>query len=162
MLITSYCFELEKIIGKVAETVRTYMNYLSDICIAFTNLQGKFPVPTDPNFLIQSMLNIFNCFVNDWRQEDVKLPKELEEICINAVVFAQIWSIGVALDETTRPKFDKFYQELLAQEDVLNKYKLDLPQFEPKKIPVKMGEYKSVFDLYFDKERVNWLNWLKT
>ena len=108
-LIVSYCNALEPVIGKTFETIKALMTYFSDLCVNFTNLQGKFPVPTDPNFLVNSMLNVFNCYVNDWRQEDVKLPKEHEDMCINAVVFAHIWSIGVALDETTRPKFDKFF-----------------------------------------------------
>jgi hypothetical protein len=110
VLITSYSSDLEKVIGaKSTEPVRQLMNYMADLCILFTNLHGKFPVPTDPNFLVRSMLNVFDCYVNDWRKEDVKLPKEHEEMCINAVIFAHIWSIGVALDETTRPKFDKFF-----------------------------------------------------
>jgi dynein heavy chain len=110
-LITSYCNDLEKILGKTADVVRTYMHYFSDCSIAFTNMQGKFPVPTDPNFLINSMLNMFECFVKDWRSDEVavKIPKEAEEICMHAVIFAHIWSIGVALDETTRPKFDVFF-----------------------------------------------------
>lgn len=33
---------------------------------------------------------------------------------------------------------------------------------EPKKIPVKMGEFKSVFDIFFERDKINWLNWLKT
>jgi hypothetical protein len=85
------------------------MNHMADACIAFTNMKGKFPVPADPNFLIASMLNVFDCFVRDWKQEEAKLPREMEEMCINAVVFAHIWSIGIALDEYTRPKFDTFF-----------------------------------------------------
>lgn len=163
-LITSYCNDLEKFLGKTAETVRTLMHYLSDCCIEFTNTRGKFPVPTDPNFLINSMLNMFECYVKDWRSDEVsvKIPKEAEEMVIHSVIFAHIWSIGVALDETTRPKFDLFFQEILNNEDVNAKYKLDLPNFEVKKIPVKLGEFKSLFDLYFDRDKITWINWLKT
>lgn len=25
-----------------------------------------------------------------------------------------------------------------------------------------MGDYKSVFDLYFERDKINWINWLKT
>lgn len=139
------------------------MHYLSDTCIAFTNIAGKFPVPTDPNFLINSMLNIFDSYICDWKLEETpKIPREAEEMCINIVVFAHIWSIGCALDETTRPKFDKFFQDMLAMDDVNTKYKLDIAHFEPKKIPTKMGDYKSVFDLYFDRDKLLWINWLKT
>lgn len=90
------------------------MHYFADAAIAFTNLKGRFPVPTDPNFLINSMLNVFDCYVHDWKQEDAKVPREAEEMCQNAVLFSVIWSIGAALNEATRPKFDMFMQELLA------------------------------------------------
>jgi len=83
-------------------------------------------------------------------------------MCVNAVLFSVIWSIGAALDETTRPKFDTFLQELMAQEDVNTKYRLDIPNFETKKIPIKLGDYKSTFDLYFDRDKIQWINWLKT
>lgn len=164
-LITSYCNNLEKLIEKkIVDTIRSQMHYLSDISVEFTLKFGKFPVPTDPNFLINSMLNMFECFVKDWRNTEVavKIPKEADEMLQNAVIFAQIWSIGVALDEFTRPKYDTMIQEILANEDVNAKYNLDLPNFEVKKIGVKLGEFKSVFDLYFDRDKMAWINWLKT
>lgn len=162
VLITSYCNDLEKYIGKTAENIKQMMYHFADACIAFTNSNGKFPVPTDPNHLVNSMINIFDCYVRDWKQEDAKIPREMEEMCNNAVVFANIWSVGAALDETTRPKFDIFFQDLLAAEDVNKKYNLDLPAFEAKKIPVKLGDFKSVFDLFFERDKINWINWLKT
>lgn len=81
-LITSYCNNLEKVIGKISETVRGYMHYLSDACIEYTNKVGKFPVPTDPNFLVNSMLNMFECYIKDWRSTEVavKIPKEADEM----------------------------------------------------------------------------------
>ena len=51
---------------------------------------------------------------------------------------------------------------MLGQEDVNTKYRLDIPNYEAKKINVKMGEFKSIFDLYFDREKLNWINWTKT
>lgn len=50
----------------------------------------------------------------------------------------------------------------MATEDINTKYKLDMPNFEPKKIPIKLSEYKSIFDLFFDKDKILWINWLKT
>lgn len=112
-LITSYCNDLEKIIGKTSEVIRNLMYYMSDCSIAFAMKYGKFAVPTDANFLISSMLKIFDCYVSDWRLEDAKIPREHEDICINAIVFAHIWSIGAASDEFSRPKIDKFFTELI-------------------------------------------------
>lgn len=47
-------------------------------------------------------------------------------------------------------------------ENVNTKYKLDIENCEPKKINIKLGEYKSLFDLFFDKEKMIWINWIKT
>jgi len=47
-------------------------------------------------------------------------------------------------------------------EDVNAKYRLDIENFEAKKINIKMGEFKSCFDQYYDKDRNMWINWLKT
>ena len=161
-LVNSYCNALEKYIGKTAEVVRGLMHYILDTSIAFTNVKGKFPVPTDPNFLVSGFLNVFDCYVADWKLEDAKVPKEAEDMCINAIVFAVVWSIGAALDETTRPKFDQFLQEILGQEDVNTKYRLDLPSWEPKKVNAKLGDFKSIFDLFYERDKQNWINWLKT
>jgi dynein heavy chain len=30
------------------------------------------------------------------------------------------------------------------------------------KIPSKIGEYKSLFDLYYDQEEMKWINWMST
>jgi hypothetical protein len=67
---------------KIVDTIRTQMHYLSDISIEFTQKFGKFPVPTDPNFLVNSMLNMFECYVKDWRSTEVavKIPKEADEM----------------------------------------------------------------------------------
>jgi hypothetical protein len=54
------------------------------------------------------MLNIFDAFLQDFRGEDVKVPKEFEEMVPNFAVFALIWSVGGALDDNNRPKFDEF------------------------------------------------------
>ena len=66
-LITSYCADLEKCIGKVAENIRGLMYYIADASIEFTNFHGKFPVPSDPNHLVNSMLNMFDCYVKEWK-----------------------------------------------------------------------------------------------
>jgi len=144
------------------------MLYFIDAAITFTDYNGKFPVPTDANFLVNSMINLFECFIHDFRCQDgeedatSKLPKEIDEIVNQALLFALIWSIGGALDEHSRPKFDVFLQELLAGEDIAIKYKLDMPDFTAKKFPAKMGEFKSLFEMYYDRSKLMWVNWLKT
>ena len=111
---------------------------------------------------MNSLLNIFDSFINDFRGEDVKLPKEFEEMVPNFILFALIWSIGGGIDENYRPKFDEFVQDLISGANVNEKYDLDLTEWEPKKLNVKLPDFKSLFDLYYDKEKLIWLNWIKT
>ena len=92
----------------------------------------------------------------------MKPPKEIDEIVNQALLFAVIWSIGGALEETTRPKFDAFLSELITGEDVATKYSLEVEGFAAKKFPAKLGEYASLFDNYYDKDKLMWMNWVKT
>jgi len=68
---------------------------------------------------VHNFLHIFDIFVLEWGAEESKgAPPNAEEICMNAIVFAGIWGIGGQIEETTRPKFDKFFQQLIVGEDV--------------------------------------------
>jgi len=94
---------------------------------------------------------LFDIFLFDWRGEDSKgAPSNAEEICYNAIVFAAIWGIGSQIEEKTRPKFDKFLQQLIIGEDVQEQYKIDIPRMNPTKIPNKINvEINSLFDLSY-------------
>jgi dynein heavy chain len=83
---------------------------------------------------------------------------------INALIYGTIWGIGGCIDETTRANFDVFFQDLLIGENVIEKYKVDLGEkkYDAMKIPNKMGEYKSLFDIYFDQNDMKWINWFNT
>jgi len=45
---------------------------------------------------------------------------------------------------------------------VIEKHRLDLPATDAKKVPVKMGDFKSLFDVFFERDKINWISWLKT
>lgn len=167
-LIDSYCDSLTELMPKLAPTLREWMHWFAGVSICFVMEYGKFPVATDANFLINSMLNLFECNVKQYRPEageevnPNKLPKEIDEIVNQALLFAVIWSLGGALDEHSRPKFNEFLKELIGSEDVVAKYKLDFEEHTPKKFPAKLGEYNSLFDMYYDKNKLMWVNWVKT
>jgi hypothetical protein len=74
------------------------------------------------------MINVFESMVIEYKEmeNEKKLPKEIEEIINNCLLFSVIWSIGCGLDEFTRPKFDTFLQEMIFGDDIITKYKLDL------------------------------------
>jgi len=153
VLITSYCNSLPKyhIEEKLQQSILKKMTYVCDLSMEYTRINCKFPVPTGPNFLVHNFLHIFDTFIIEWGHEDSKgCPVNAEEICMNAIVFAGIWGIGGQIEETTRPKFDKFFQQLIGQEDVQEIYKIDIPKVTPLKIPNKIGgEVPTLFELSF-------------
>ena len=91
-------------------------------------------------------------------ENEKKIPKEIEEIILNSILFSVIWSIGSGLDEFTRPKFDSFLQEMIFGEDVATKYKLDIVSevtpWKMQKFNHKLGEFKSLFEMYYDREKL--------
>lgn len=52
-------------------------------------------------------------------------------------------------------------------EDVREKYNVDMgpegaENYPAMKIPNKIGDYKSLFDMSFDPEEMRWVNWMMT
>jgi hypothetical protein len=128
-----------------------------------------FPVPTGPNFVIDNMLKVFDTFVRPWKPTDEdepsKIPGNVEDVCLNALVFAFIWGIGAQIDENTRQMYDTLLQEIILGEDVNEKYTLELEEKYPEPIRFKTSlgsEYTSLFDLSFEHEECKWINWMKT
>jgi dynein heavy chain len=154
--LTHYHLE-EKLIKKIEKL----MTYLCNMTMEFTRTNCKFPVQTGPNFLVHNFIRIFDTFVMEWGEEESKgAPGNAEEVCLNAIVFAGIWGIGAQIEETTRIKFNTFFQQLIAGEDVQEQYKIDVPKCDPIKIPNKIGgEVPSLFELAFVKDSVAWMPW---
>lgn len=174
--ITSYCASLKTLIrdNKVGEKIEKLFHYIADLSFEFCRTHGKFPTAGNPPFLVNHIIRIIECYMDIYKpkftdQEEIVIPKDIEEQLNNSLLFAVIWGIGGVLDEHTRSKFDVFLKELIAGEDVRAKYELDMScedqetRYAPIKYPTKLqGEYKSVFDMYFDLSEMKWTNWLST
>jgi hypothetical protein len=48
-----------------------------------------------------------------YADEEIKIPKEIDDVISNLVVFCAIWSIGIALEETSRKAFNTFFVHLI-------------------------------------------------
>ena len=56
-------------------------------------------------------------------------------------------------------------QELLIGADVVATFEIDMgPDYTQKsmKIPNKLGDFKSLFEVYFDLKEMRWVNWIST
>lgn len=161
VFVTSYCAELKRYLDeKLCDKLCKVFHHVLDLSVAFTTYHGKFPCPGTGAYLANHMIRIMECFMNAYKPthtdgEEIKIPGDVDERLTNALVYACIWGIGGGLDEFTRGNYDLFLQELINGEDVREKYDLDLgpdgkENYPAMKIPTKLGEYKSLFDLHFD------------
>lgn len=169
VLITSFVNDIAKFLDdKLSKKLMDLLQYIADVTVAYIYKNCKFPVPTGPNFVTDNLLKVFDTFVRGWKPTDddegSKIPGNADEICMNALVFSFIWGIGAQIDESTRPLYDIFLQEIIAGEDVNTKHTLELEQYtEPIKFKTNLGsDYQSLFDLSFIVDECRWLNWMKT
>ena len=63
-----------------------------------------------------TFLKIFHTFIDEFLEHDnekAKIPKEIDEILLNYIVFAVIWSFGGCLEESSRKKFHLFIMDII-------------------------------------------------
>jgi dynein heavy chain len=155
---------------KLCEKLKVLYGYMADLAVEFTRANCVFPCPGSGAYTITHINRIVDCYMapykpNEADGEDAEIPKDIEDKLINALVYGFIYGMGGCIDENTRGRFDAFFLDLINGENTQEKYKIDLGkgvELEPMKIPHKLGEVKSVFDVYFDQEEMRWINWMST
>jgi dynein heavy chain len=120
VFITSYCASLRLLIrdNKVVDKVEKLFHIIADLSIEFCRINGKFPCAGNAAFLVNHIIRIIECYMDIYKpknsdQEEILIPKEIEDQLNNSLLFSTIWGIGGVLDEHTRSKFDMFLQELI-------------------------------------------------
>lgn len=153
---------VEKLVDSI--TIECFnVNSFHCICLAKVMLQ------TSSSNLITSLLNIFDCFLDEYN--DDKYTSTLSELDIRAQLegiffFSCVWSLGGSLDEVSRECFSELFHGLSNKEfpvDLYEKYKVperfhvnNLQKPYIFAIP-KMG---NVFDYRFIKEgKGKWKQW---
>lgn len=170
VFITSFCNVLREFIEpKIVGKFEKMFNYIADICVEYTRKNCMFPCPGSGPYVVNHAIRLIETYIMQHKpkpeDEDHKMPENIEDRLNNALVFASIWGIGGCIEETTRSKFDTMFQELLIGEDVVAKFEIDMGKDyteEPMKIPNKLGDFKSLFEVYFDQEEMKWVNWMST
>ena len=148
-----------------AAQVRTHIfdmcRWICDCCLAFTKRAGKFPVYRSENILVKNFLNLLGAQLKEFDDEKAKIPKDVEDIINNYILFACIWSIGAALEETSRKKFNEFLTKLItADPEIATAYNLDLDKpFEPRAIHAKLPDKMTIYEIYYERVKNAWLNW---
>jgi len=172
-LIDSYKTDLEVLIEpKVVEKVIKMFHYIADLSLEFTRVNGKFPCAGNAPFLVNHIIRMIDCYMAAFRpkfadSEKIEIPGDIEDKLYNILIYTTIWGVGGCLDEFTRSKFDAFFKELINGDDVITKYNIDLgkdtkEKYPIVKIPNKLSDYDSLFDMYFDMEEMRWTHWDNT
>jgi len=118
----------------------------------------KFHCPGTGAFVVQHIIRLLGCYVQIYIPkthdgEKPPIPGDIDDKLINALLYSVIWGIGGCIEEGTRMKFDDFLQDLIIGGDMVEKHNMDMgPDYkiEPMKVQNKIGDFKSLFELYFD------------
>jgi len=170
VFITSYTVYLKTFLeDKLCDKFEKYFHYMADVSIEYCRKNCRFPIYGNGPYLVNHITRLVSTFMNQHKpkneEEEHVIPENIEERLINSLVFGCIWGIGGVIDESTRMNFDKMFQELIAGEDVVATYEIDLgPTWStaPMKIPNKLTDCTSLFDVCFDQEEMRWASWMST
>ena len=165
VLLFSYCNTLKELFEKHWEMIHDTFTWFADILTLYLEDHWNFPSPTDKMFLVDSTLKIFDSLIAEYKVEDAKIPKELDELLPNLMFFSLIWGIGGPLHEKERPGFETFIQDCAFGENVVEKYKLVdyVGEFRPLKNNIKLPQdFTSLFGIFYDKTKFSWIAWSRT
>jgi len=152
VFITTYVNYLRTFIdAKHCDKLDPLFHFLVDICVEFTRKNCKFPCPGNGAYVVNHTIKYMDCYLDQFKPgpedepENFEQPKDMWDRIINSLVYGLIWGIGGCIEELTRGKFDAMFKQLLAGEDVMTEYSIDLGEeknasYEPTKIDVKLGE----------------------
>lgn len=168
---------------KCMALIESLLNWLIDPCLQFVKKHCREPVPTSTVNLPVSCMNMFESMLDEFKTP-VKIirrasqpaneesgsgtsaptgdDKETWLQCL--FVLSLIWTIGAAIDNDARKKFDGFLRLLMTQQDDLG-YELAAgfvvtkPKFVLKLL---IPEVQSVFAYTFIKIECAWKLWMDT
>jgi hypothetical protein len=97
--------------------------HIIDNCLCWAFRHGKFYVHKSEMNMVGTCLKYLNVYFKEYYEENAKVPKDIDDVLANTVLFCCIWSIGAALEETSRKKFHDFILALIAgSSDIPEKY----------------------------------------
>ena len=160
-LIKSFIKRIPKSLEKSKDFIFSKIKWISDCSLAWVKRYGKCPVYGSEMPIINNLLKILSTYLEEYNLENCKVPKEIDDIIANSILFSCIWSIGAALEETSRKQFNAFISKLiLGDSTIVKDLKLDLKyDFEPQVISSKLPDQTNLFEMVYEKTRQIWIAW---
>jgi dynein heavy chain len=123
-----------------------------------------FELPTDRLHLTKSFINVFECFLYDYRMKEegkdtvaLKLGELTNEKLENLIIFSAI--IGLCGNLNKIEKFKEFLFDLIIGNDVNSDYHLGLKEWYSKKLSTKLHDLGNIFDYSFNFASNKWEKW---
>ncbi|XP_004033032.4 dynein axonemal heavy chain 7 [Gorilla gorilla gorilla] len=143
------------------------------VSVEFIRKHTKELSPTSDTNLVRSLMNLIDCFMDDFADE-VKLKerndRETYSLLEGIFLFSLIWSIGASCTDDDRLKFNKILRELMESpisDRTRNTFKLQsgTEQTSSKALTVPFPEKGTIYDYQFVTEGIGkwepWINKLK-
>ncbi|XP_062475626.1 dynein axonemal heavy chain 7 isoform X1 [Pezoporus occidentalis] len=151
------------------EFIRSLFDRMAPLCLEFIRKYTKELSPTSDTNLIQSLMNLMDCMMDEFADEDK--VKEMNDQDIfswleGIFLFSLIWSVGASCRDDGRLKFDIILREMLngsLSEETNKQYKL-LTKFEQssKAFTVPFPKGATIYDYRFVKEGPGiWEPWVE-
>nr|XP_010946997.1 dynein axonemal heavy chain 7 isoform X1 [Camelus bactrianus]XP_045367940.1 dynein axonemal heavy chain 7 isoform X1 [Camelus bactrianus] len=140
------------------------------VSVEFIRKHTKELSPTSDTNLVRSLMNLIDCFMNDFADE-VKVrernDRETYSLLEGIFLFSLIWSVGASCKDDDRLKFSKILRELMEgsiSEITRNRFKLlsGTEQTSSKALTVPFPEKGTIYDYQFVTEGIGkWEPWIK-
>ena len=164
-LIKTFVLKLNENLAKYGEYLQNKLKFLCNGTLAWIRKYGKFLVHRSEMTFVATMLKLLNTFLKSYYGENAeKIPKEMEDVLGCLSLFSVVWSMGAALEETSRKGFNEFMARLVVGDsEVCQQFRIDTDYpFEPSTIHSKLPEKPNFFEYFYNKEKMMFVNWIQT
>lgn len=97
-MVKTFILNLTERLEKYKQGLTDKLKYIINGSLAWTRKYGKFFVHQSEMTFVNTLLRILETYLKPYADEETKIPKEVEDVISNLVVFCAIWSIGIALE----------------------------------------------------------------
>ena len=139
--------------------IKPLINFLFNNC--------SFGLPTDKFHLTKAYIDVFECFLKDYRFMDLQKDENTKNDVIqlerveNFILFSTL--IGFYGPFKKNPKFQDFFYDLILGNDICAKYSMDNgPDWKPRKMTPKLHDFEDIFDYVYNPTKNKWERWNET
>ncbi|XP_055472779.1 dynein axonemal heavy chain 7, partial [Psammomys obesus] len=152
------------------EFIEGLFDRMVPVSVEFIRRHTKELSPTSDTNLVRSLMNLIDCFIDDFGDENKQKERSDREsfsLIEGIFLFSLIWSIGASCTADDRLKFSKILRELMEgpiTDLTRNKYKLlsGLDPTSTKTLTVPFPDKATIYDYQFVPEGLGrWEQWIK-